>query len=242
MVVSTSGPPTGIGGDAERDLSITAGALLLDLDGVLVDSEAAVMRHWTELARREQLEPRVVFELAHGRRGDDAIRELVGPARMETVSAWFTELEVADTGDVSPLPGAAELLASLAGLPWAIVTSCGLDLARARLRAAGLGAPARERLISADDVSAGKPDPQGYLLAARRLELPPAEVIVIEDAPAGVDAARRAGMRCLALATTQAPTQLAAAQWVVSDLSTVSVQAIADGVGVRFRCRRAARG
>ncbi len=127
------------------------------------------------------------------------------------------EAEVTDTDGVVALPGASELLAS--GPPLAIVTSCSTALAIARLDAAGLPIP--EVLVSSDGLERGKPDPACFLIAARRLETEPARCVVIEDAPAGIRAGRKAGASVIALRTTHADDELSEADAIVDDVAAV---------------------
>jgi sugar-phosphatase len=118
----------------------------------------------------------------------------------EAEAARFTAQEVADTEGVTAIAGAGALLAMLPSDAWAIVTSAGADLARARLKRADLPCPSC--LISGDDVARGKPAPDPYLTAARRLQCPPERCLVLEDAPAGVTAGRKAGMPVIGVGTT----------------------------------------
>jgi sugar-phosphatase len=186
-------------------------ALLFDLDGVLADSTASVEAHWRRWAAGHGLDPDAILHVVHGRRAIDTIRE-VAPA-------LDAERELA------ALPGAAELLPRLAAGSWAVVTSGMRAVALARLRASALPEP--PLLVAAEDVGRGKPDPEGYLAAAARLGRSPAECVVFEDAPAGVAAARAAGMRCVALASTYPTADLAAADLVVPSLAGVRVEASA---------------
>ena len=189
-------------------------ALLLDLDGVLVDSEAAATRAWLWWASLRRLDP-APFMRAHGRPSRETIAEFAPELEAETEAALVEEHETSDTAAVVALPGAAAMLR--AACPTAIVTSGGRRLAEARLRAAGLPRPAV--LVTADAVSRGKPDPEPYLVAARRLGVPPARCTVFEDAPAGVAAGRAAGMRVVALTTTFGARELDGADHIVANLA-----------------------
>jgi sugar-phosphatase len=191
---------------------IDAAAILFDCDGVLVDSAASVERAWRGWAAARGLDADDVMAIAHGRRTEDTLRELGFSADLAVEVDRVEGAEIADTSDVTVFPGAAAALATLPPEAWAVVTSGTRGLATARLAAAGLPLPAV--LVTADDVAAGKPDPEGYLEAARRLGVPPADCLVIEDAPAGVQAALAAGMRVVALQTTHAADELAAATFV----------------------------
>ena len=143
---------------------------------------------------------------AHGVRNVDTMRRIAPHLDVEKELAVFMAHEVADTHGVVAVDGAASLLAGLEGAPWAVVTSCSAPLAHARLQAAGLLVP--PLLITGSDVRHGKPEPEPYLLAAARLGVKPAECVVVEDAPAGIQAGKRAGMRVVAIAFTYAPAQL----------------------------------
>jgi sugar-phosphatase len=142
------------------------------------------------------------------------------------------DLEIVDTADLTVLPGAKELLESLPPEKWAIVTSATRRLMLGRLQAAGLPAP--ERIVSADDVVRGKPDPEPYRKGAALLGCRPEECIVVEDAPSGVGAGKAAGSRVLGVVGTHTLEQLEQADWVVSSLERVSAKAKGDGLELSF--------
>jgi sugar-phosphatase len=165
-------------------------AVLFDCDGVLVDSDDTVVRSWSRWARRYDLDPDEVTALVPGRRSVDTVHMLIAPdLRAEAVRVIDT-YELEDAAEVRSVAGASALVKSLPPTCWAVVTSGTSVLARARLRAAGISPP--RVVVTADDVSRGKPDPEGYLAAARLLEVPPEASVVVEDSSSGVDAARRA--------------------------------------------------
>lgn len=177
------------------------GAVLLDMDGTLVDSDAAVDRAWTVWAVEHGIEPAAAQAIAPGSTSARTVHRLLpelGAAALAVSAARQLELQYDDLADVTPAVGAHELLAVLArlGTPWAVVTSADTRLALARLGAAGVTAPV---LITADEVTQSKPDPQGYLLAARRLGVEPARCLVVEDSEAGLAAGRSAGAMTAAL-------------------------------------------
>ncbi len=199
-----------------RELLAAADGLLVDLDGTLVDSGAPVRRAWEGFAHRHGLDPDAVTSFAHGRPSRETIRLLVPDAPAGEAAA-FEDAEVADTAGVVALPGAAALLATDRAL--AIVTSCSRRLAVARLAAAGLPVP--EVMVTSDDVSRGKPQPECFLRGARRLGLTPGRCVVIEDSPTGVAAGRAAGARVLAVLTSHPAVALAEADVVAKDLRSV---------------------
>ena len=202
---------------------LTADALLFDLDGVLVDSTANVERHWRDWATSNGLDADRILSVVHGRRAIDSIREQAPHLDAERELATLVEAEMRDTSGILVFDGAAELLASIPHDRWAIVTSGTHGVASARLRTAGLPIP--DVLVTADRVARGKPDPEGYLAAAEALGFTAARCIVVEDAPAGLEAARRAGMRCIAITTTHRETELAEATAVVRQLRDIRVVA-----------------
>ncbi|GAB2704200.1 HAD-IA family hydrolase [Kitasatospora kifunensis] len=179
---------------AVTELSVRA--LLLDMDGTLVNSDAVVERCWRRWAQRHGLDPEAAMRVVHGRQGHLSMAILLPDRPMEQNLAenrlMLTE-ETADTEGVIEVPGAAAFLAALAPYPHALVTSADLALARARMTAAGLPMPALA--VTAESVGASKPDPEGFLKAAAALGIDPADCLVFEDSQAGIEAARAAGMR-----------------------------------------------
>jgi mannitol-1-/sugar-/sorbitol-6-phosphatase len=179
---------------------ITCSALLFDMDGVLIDSTPAVARVWRRWALEHGFNPEEVVARAHGRPSLTTVREYLPNANHEGENREVERRELEDIEGVVPLPGALELLASLPEDRWTIVTSCTRRLAEVRLRAAGLPLP--KKLITSNDVTYGKPHPEPYLKGAAILGFPPADCIVVEDAPAGVRAGKAAGARVIAFKTT----------------------------------------
>ena len=190
--------------------------LLFDLDGTLVDSRAVVERHWRRLCERLGLDFAEVLEVLHGVRSADVIRAFAPDADVEAEAASLDAAEEADTAGLKVVRGAPELLAGLPSGSWAVVTSGHRTLAQGRLRAVGLPVP--EIMVCGDEVAQGKPDPEGYLTAAKLLGAAPAACVVVEDAPAGVQAALAAGMRVIGITTTHPASALAGASLVIDDL------------------------
>ncbi len=202
-----------------RELFVRADAVLSDLDGTLVDSSAPVRRARTGFASRHALNADEVLSFAHGRPARETIRLLAPTADHQAETELMAWCEENDTDGLVALPGAREILAGAA--PVAIVTSCSAALARTRLEAAGLPVP--EVLISCDDVTHGKPDPTCFLLGAERLGVDPSRCVVLEDAPAGITAGRRAGVTVIAVRTTHGDDDLVDAQAIVDDLSSLVI-------------------
>ena len=187
-------------------------AVLLDMDGTLVDSDAAVERAWRTWAREYHVDrgPAVPL-IAHGMPALGNVRRLRPDLSGDEAAAAARRqlaLQYDDVSDVTAAPGARELLGELdrRGLPWAVVTSADPTLARVRLAAARIR-PAL--LVTSEDVRAGKPDPEGYLLAARKLGADPGRCLVVDDAEAGVRAGRAAGATVAALKGVPADIQIA---------------------------------
>jgi len=202
---------------------ITCGALLFDLDGVLVDSTPAVVRVWTKWAVAHGFDPEEVVRRAHGRPSIATIREYLPHADYEAENRKVEHGELNDLDGVVPLPGARELLEALPADRWTIVTSCTRALAQARLRAAGLPIP--ERFVTCDDVKNGKPNPEPYLKGAFFLGLPATDCVVVEDAPAGIRAGKAASARVIACRTTSSEPELkaAGADWIVESSRSISL-------------------
>jgi sugar-phosphatase len=192
-----------------------ADAVLVDLDGTLVDSAGPVRRVWDAFALRHGLDPDEVERFAHGRPSRETVRALVPHSDLDAESDAIEAAEIADTSGVVALPGAAQLLAG--DRPLAIVTSCSTALATTRLHAAGLDVP--DVLVSSDGLERGKPDPTCFLIAARRLGFDAARCVVIEDAPAGILAGRAAGATVIALRTTHGDDELGDADAIVDDIA-----------------------
>ena len=195
-------------------------AILFDLDGVLIDSASCITRHWEEWTRQHGLEMAAVMQIAHGLRTIETIRLVAPHLDAEKEAKRFTEVEVVDTEGVVVIEGALPLLKELPKGIWAIVTSGSRELARARLRWAGLPIP--RTLVSGDDVRQGKPAPEPYLVGAKRLGKAAEKCVVIEDAPAGVEAARMAGMRVIGITTTHSREELESAA-VIDRLSAMHI-------------------
>ncbi|WP_198663529.1 HAD-IA family hydrolase [Jiangella endophytica] len=186
---------------------LKADAILLDLDGTLVDSTDSIARSWLRWCRQYDVDPARLAD-AHGRTTADIVADLLPGPLVSAALARIDEFEIEDAGAVRPMPGAAELLASIPAGRRAVVTSGSTVIATARMRAAGLEPP--DVVVTADDVLRGKPHPEPYLLGAQRLGVEPTRCVVIEDAPSGITAARAAGMAVVGIVSTHEARQLEA--------------------------------
>ena len=203
-------------------MQLRCSAFLFDLDGVLVDSRAVVERTCRRWALRHQLDPEKVLRIAHGRRSRDTVKAAAPYLEADREAAWIDAAELADVDGLSAVPGAGELLALLPVGSWAVVTSCGRALAELRLTSVGLPMP--KIVVTSEDVSQGKPAPDGYRLGAKRLGHDAAGCVVFEDAPAGIAAARAAGARVIALSTMRAAADLAGADVTIPDFTAIRVR------------------
>ncbi|MGV9796595.1 HAD-IA family hydrolase [Mycobacterium sp. NPDC003449] len=202
-------------------------AVLTDIDGTLVDSTPAVERTWRVWAAHRNLDAEEILRVCHGRRTEDTVAQFLAPAEVAEGVAELDALELADMAGVVALPGTQRLLGSLPVNRWAAVTSGSQMLMRARLAAAGLPVP--DVLIAAEDVTEGKPSPQGYLRAAAALGFAAAECLVIEDAPAGLAAGRAASAHTLAVGTSHDLAELTGYDAAVPDLGRITVETTAAG-------------
>jgi len=212
-------------------------AVLFDLDGVLIDSYRAIVQSWREWADLHHIDLDYVLANAYGRRSNDTIAIVAPHLDADRESERLTEIEYRYVEMTAPYANARELLARLADQPHAFVTSGLLGLASARARHCGLPIPAV--FVTAEDVAEGKPSPEGYLLAAQRLGIDPRQCVVIEDSPAGLQAAKTGGMRAVAIATTHPASELTAAELIVSELKQLVLNVSDQGVEVMASTRAA---
>ena len=212
-------------------MKIHGTGLLFDNDGTLVSSLDSVVRCWTRWAAEYGVTAEDYARVGlHGRPAAEIVADLLPPEQVPEALARIAALELEDVarGGVESLPGTARVLRGLPRDAWAVVTSATRELASARLHRVGIEAPV---LVAADDITRGKPDPEPYLLGAARLGREPSECVVFEDAPAGLEAGRAAGMRTVGLATTHGADELKA-DLVVPDLSGLSVQVTSVGLEI----------
>lgn len=199
-----------------------AKAILFDMDGVLMNSAPAVERVWRAWALARGFDPARVVAQAHGRRSVETIRAVAPELDAEKENVKVEQMEIEDKEGVTALPGAAQLLRILPSDRFAIVTSATLPLAVARLGYAGLPVPAH--MVTADDVTQGKPSPEPYLKGAALLGFAATDCLVFEDTPAGIASARAAGMRVIGLHTTYPAPALHAADAVLASLAEVNAE------------------
>ncbi len=209
----------------------TFAAVIFDNDGTLVDSTGSVVRSWVRWAEEHDVAPERL-DGHHGVPAASIIAAVAPHLDPDAAFARIEELELADVDGVVALPGVLAAVAALAGAPIAVATSATRDLARVRLAAAGVEI---DEVVTIEDVERGKPAPDPFVEAARRLGVDPADCIVCEDAPSGVAAARAAGCAVLAVTTTSEADALADADLVVESLAEVTFAVEGDRVRVSSR-------
>ncbi|WP_104043128.1 HAD-IA family hydrolase [Arthrobacter sp. ZGTC412] len=208
--------------------TLTCRAVLFDMDGTLVDSTAVVEQVWGEFAARYGLDLEEILRTSHGVQAGDTVRRFAPPrSDVRALTAELGAMERVRTAGIVPLPGAARLLETLPADAVALVTSADRILADIRMGAAGLAMPAT--VVTAELVTRGKPDPEGYLKAAAGLGVDPADAVVFEDAPAGIAAGVAAGIRTVAVGPNTGP--LPAGVLHIPDYSAVDAQADKDDEG-----------
>lgn len=214
---------------------IQATGVLFDMDGVLTSSIGSVNRSWRRWAEHYGLPDASTLAVPHGKRAIDIVAKLKPDVDVLEGLRLIEEMEIADGEDVKALTGVRTLLEALPAQRWAIVTSATFRLVTARLKAAELPVP--ERIISAESVERGKPDPEPYRRGAELIHAAPADCIVVEDAPSGVAAGVAAGCRVLGVLGTHDLEELLAmgASWVVRSLEDVRAEAGPQGVVLTLR-------
>ena len=209
----------------------TYAAFLFDMDGTLLTSIASAERCWARWAGQHGLDVAAFLPTIHGKRAVDTIRQLALPG-VDPVAeaATLTRMEIEDVADIQPITGAAVFLNAVPANRWAVVTSAPRALALARMQSAGLPPP--PLMITAEDVENGKPAPDGYKLAARQLGFAPADCLVFEDAPAGIQAGVAAGADVLVITQTHPEPSSQSAEQSVVNYVGMSVRVSDAGIGI----------
>jgi sugar-phosphatase len=204
-------------------------AFLFDLDGVLLDSTECIRNTWKIWGQQHGVPLEKIMRVAHGRRAVETIRLVAPHLNAEEEVKPLSEWEAVTTDGIYVIEGALPLVSALPLDGWAIVTSGTQGIAINRLKATGIPIP--NIMITADDVVNGKPDPEPYLAAAKRMQISAEKCIVIEDSPAGIEAAHMAGMRAVAVAFTHPRQDLDKANAIAEKISDIQ---ISKGKTLRF--------
>ncbi|KAK2612437.1 DL-glycerol-3-phosphatase [Conoideocrella luteorostrata] len=213
---------------------VSFSGFLFDMDGTIIDSTTAIVKHWHKTAKELGLDPVEILKTSHGRRSID-IFKIIAPhkANWEYVKEVEGQLPLLYGDDATEIPGARALIDSLIArsAPWAIVTSGTAPLVSGWLSRLSLAIP--QHVVTAESVENGKPDPTCYRLGLEKLGFSdrPEDVLVLEDAPSGIKAGKAAGCKVVGLVTSHTVEQVVAAgpDWVVKDLNSVRVVEGGDG-------------
>jgi sugar-phosphatase len=213
-------------------MKISVRGILFDMDGVLVSSIGSVERSWTKWAEKHGMDIAEAIHTAHGRRAIETVRFLRPDLNADEELKYIENLEVEDTEGLEILGGVKLLLETLPEKYWTVVTSATDRLARSRMAAAGIHVPAR--MITADMVTKGKPDPEPYIRGAALLGLKPDDCLVIEDAASGAKAGHAAGCKVLATLFSHSIESLSAADWIVRSLEDVRFALVDESIELEF--------
>ena len=213
-------------------MKVTVRGILFDMDGVLVSSLGSVERSWTTWAKKHGMDIAEAIHTAHGRRAIETVRFLRPDLNAEEEQKFIEDLEVEDTEGLEVLGGVLPILETLPEKYWTVVTSATDRLARSRMKAGGIPVPSR--MITADMVSKGKPDPEPYLRGAALLGQKPEDCLVIEDSASGARAGHAAGCKVLATLFSHTVESLDAADWIVRSLEDVQFAQVNDAVELEF--------
>ncbi|MBC8429388.1 MAG: HAD family phosphatase [Dehalococcoidia bacterium] len=208
---------------------IEAKAVIWDMDGVIADTAPYHLSAWQEVFQEMGVKfTKEDFRHSFGQRNDTIIRNTLGEeTSQEKIDAISGKKEASFRRrieqNLKPLPGVIKLITSLKKHGFKIALASSAPIENIQLLSTGLGIENYfQTIISDKDVTEGKPSPQGFLLAAQRLGVEPKKCIVIEDSVAGVTAAKRAGMHCLAITNTHPRRSLKQAEFIVDTLEAVT--------------------
>jgi sugar-phosphatase len=217
---------------ASSPVLIRCKGVLFDMDGILISSLGSVERSWTKWAHMRGIDPAHAIGIAHGRRAIETVAELRPDLDSAAELKVIEDLEVEDNEGLMVLPGVLKVLESLPKGSWTVVTSATERLARVRLAAGGIPVP--DRIVTADQVKLGKPNPEPFLAGAALLGLPAEECVVFEDSSSGAKAGRAAGCTVIATIFSHTIESLEAAHYLVSDLRDVRVEPQSDGLAIHL--------
>ena len=200
------------------------------MDGILISSLGSVERSWTKWAQMRGIDPEHACRIAHGVRAIETVAKLRPDLDSEAELKLIEEIEIADNEGLTVLPGVAELLSALPPERWTVVTSATERLARARLEVGGIPVP--RHLVTANQVTRGKPHPEPFLAGAGLLGFAPSECVVFEDSSSGAKAGQAAGCTVVATTFSHPIETLDAAHYLVKDLTGVRVETPESGDGL----------
>lgn len=211
-------------------VTVRCQGVLFDMDGILVSSLGSVERSWNAWAVSRNVDPELAIRTAHGRRAIETVGMLRPDLDPIAELKAIEDLEIEDNDGLAVLPGVPELLTALPLGRWTVVTSATERLARVRIAGGGLAVP--ERMITADHVTSGKPHPMPYLRGAELLGVPADACVVFEDSGSGAKAGRAAGCTVIATTFSHSVADLAAAHYLVPDLTGIRVEVLKGDGGL----------
>jgi len=214
-------------------VTVRCKGILFDMDGILISSIGSVERSWTKWALLRGVDPEYACRIAHGCRSVETVAILRPDLDPVAETTILEDAEMADTDGVSVLPGVLKLLAALPEDRWTVVTSATGPLARVRLAAGTIPAP--ERIVTAESVNEGKPHPAPYLAGAALLGFAPEECVVFEDAATGANAGHAAGCTVIATTFSHSIESLAAADYLIEDVTGIEVTVLDGDAGLELR-------
>jgi sugar-phosphatase len=212
-----------------QTVNLTCKAVLFDMDGTLVDSTPVVVAGWKWWAAKHNIPLQSILAFSHGRPGSATMEHFLPGYDHTNDLAELTQHEETNLDGIAAIAGALELVHALQGHPWAIVTSAWRTLAESRVAAAGFPLP--KVIVPIDEIRKGKPDPEGFLHAAKQLRIAPEHCLVFEDTRPGIEAALNAGMQAVGLLTTLPADHLKHSP-LIRDFRDVTVTP--DGDSLRF--------
>lgn len=217
---------------SETAVTLQLRGILFDMDGVLVSSLGSVERTWEKWAQSRGIDPALAIQMAHGCRAIETVRRLRPDLDAQRELEWLEQAEIDDKAGLEMLAGVRPILEAIPATRWAVVTSATEKIAVSRLAHGGIPAPSH--LVSAENVTHGKPHPEPYRKGAALLGFDPADCLVIEDSASGAAAGHAAGCPVLATLHSHSVESLRHADWIVESLEDVHVQLAGDLIEVRF--------
>ena len=218
---------------ASSPVLVRCKGILFDMDGILISSLGSVERSWTKWALMRGIDPAYAISIVHGRRAIESVAILRPDLDSAAELKIIEDIELADGEGITVLPGVGELLAALPNNRWTVVTSATERLARLRLAAGGVPVP--ERLVTAETINQGKPHPAPFLAGAALLGFAPEDCVVFEDSESGAQAGHAAGCTVVATTFSHSAENLEAANYLVTDLTGVTVAALPGDSGLELR-------
>jgi len=215
---------------AASPVTVRCKGILFDMDGILISSLGSVERSWRTWGLSRGIDPATAIHTAHGCRAIETVRKLRPDLDDEAELKYIEDLEIADNEGLAVLPGVIALLSALPSHRWTVVTSATERLARVRMAVAGIPVP--ERIITADQVTNGKPHPEPYLKGAEILGLPAADCVVFEDSASGTRAGRAAGCTVIGTTFSHSIEELSAAHYLVTDVTGITVEVLPGEAGL----------